>query len=161
MTDLYSSGEIGMFMLTRSHYKKLHCTILFSPMFALSACGGGGGGGDDIETGQLLDSPVSGVSYFNASQSGVTDANGNFTYKAGETVAFSLGGTVLGTSTAKTVITLFDLVLGAEVVVGNRAVEDALYGSDDAPPLQAVISAGCSLCDSKYRPKYGSIPTYG
>lgn len=72
-----------------------------------------------VHTGQFIDEPVSGGSYSTATQSGITDAEGRFKYKHGETVRFFIGATDLGEPTGKASISLFDLVLGAEPVIGN------------------------------------------
>ena len=83
----------------------------------LTACGGGGGGGggdaSNIYTGQYIDSPVQGLDYVTATQSGTTDSQGNFRYEAGEEITFSIGDVVLGTTYAKSIITPLDLVAGA------------------------------------------------
>ena len=68
----------------------------------LSACGGGGGGGSEstsgpaVYTGTFIDSAVAGLHYETPSRSGLTNANGEFSYLADELVTFSLGGTTLG-----------------------------------------------------------------
>lgn len=89
------------------------CAILY-------ACGGGGGGGGSsapqapsISTGTFVDSPVMGVQYETATQSGITNSAGEFSYIEGETVTFSLGGIELGTAPADEEVTPLDL-LGAE-----------------------------------------------
>ena len=79
----------------------------------LSACGGGGGGGGGepaIETGIFKDSNVAGMSFVSGSQSGVTGADGSFTYERGQDVTFSLGGVIIGTATGAGVVTPVDLV---------------------------------------------------
>lgn len=72
---------------------------------ALVACGGGGGGNGAGEisnsatsTGTFVNSPTKGIKYSASPSglSGVTDADGTFSYKAGDTVTFSLD---LGAST--------------------------------------------------------------
>ena len=50
----------------------------------------------NIKTGYFIDSAVAGVDYKTPTQSGVTDANGAYKYKAGERVVFSVGGIELG-----------------------------------------------------------------
>jgi len=50
----------------------------------------------NIKTGYFIDSAVAGVDYKTPTQSGVTDANGAYTYRAGERVVFSIGGIELG-----------------------------------------------------------------
>ena len=62
------------------------------------ACGGGSSGGAATSSGTFINSPTKGIKY-SASPSGLsgtTDENGSFSYKAGDTVTFSLD---LGAST--------------------------------------------------------------
>ncbi len=82
----------------------------------LAACGGGSGGGTASTTQQgttqqgiFLDALVQGVSYSAGSITGTTDANGNFTYKPGDTITFKIGDIVLGTVTATPIITPLSL----------------------------------------------------
>ncbi len=108
--------------------------LLFLLLFFLTACGsgggggGGGGGGDTVpdssstttpepttpvvvvQEGVFLDSAVQGLSYFSGNQSGVTDANGTFTYEEGQSVDFFLGDIFLGSGTGEAVMTPVELV---------------------------------------------------
>jgi hypothetical protein len=64
-----------------------------------------------IKDGRLIDAPVQGVSYRSGALVGVTGADGEFQYQAGEPVAFFIGDIVLGVPVAgKAVITPLDLV---------------------------------------------------
>lgn len=82
--------------------------IVLTCLLGLAACGGGGGGGGGGDsgstppppppataTGIFVDSPVAGLRYTSGSQTGVTDANGQFTYVVGQPVIFSIGDTQL------------------------------------------------------------------
>ena len=66
----------------------------------LAGCFASGDGEDPVSdpvlTGVLLDGPTSGVSYTTESQTGTTNANGEFSYFPGETIVFSIGGLKLG-----------------------------------------------------------------
>ncbi|MCK9389313.1 MAG: DUF839 domain-containing protein [Sulfuritalea sp.] len=68
--------------------------------FALAGCGGGSDSSTPSSTaltGILSDSYVKGVTYSTSTgASGVTGANGEFTYKAGDTVTFKIGQATLG-----------------------------------------------------------------
>ena len=104
----------------------------FFGLFLLSACGGGGGdstsgGGSGtqpspspsspapiLETGRFIDSPVEGIEFQTQSQSGFTNANGEFQFRSGETVVFKIGSLIIGQSNAKGVVTPIDLVPGAD-----------------------------------------------
>lgn len=85
----------------------------------LAACGGGGSGGnggndDDVIdpppptlTGVFLDAEVAGLAY-SASPSGLsgtTNADGQFSYRTGDTVSFRLGDIRLGSATGQSTIT--------------------------------------------------------
>ena len=88
-------------------------------MLVLVGCGGGGSGGGSApptgsKSGVLTDAPVAGVSYTTSPSglSGTTDANGVFTYNAGDTVQFKLGALVLGDATASSLVTPLELANG-------------------------------------------------
>lgn len=91
-------------------------------LLILSACGGGGSSdstpANPVQTGVFLDSPVSGLHYETATQSGTTNVSGEFQYLAGESITFSLGGITLGSSDASGQVTPLDLV-------GANSIEDA------------------------------------
>lgn len=79
----------------------------------LSACGGGsggdaGGGTTDSPvpaSGVFIDSAVAGIHYATATQSGETDAEGQFKYLPGETVVFSIGDIQLPAVAASDAVT--------------------------------------------------------
>lgn len=89
----------------------------------LAACGGGGGTSPASTTSvaTFIDAKVEGLAFRSASHSGRTDRNGNFAYKPGETVTFSIGNMVLGsvTPTGKKVTPL-QLVPGASAATDAR-----------------------------------------
>lgn len=95
----------------------LFYVILFL-VFNIS-CGGGGGSGDDQtntpetttpKTGVFLDEPVGGINYQTETQSGVTNAQGNYTYFPGETVTFSIGDIIFPPTDAAPIVTPLDMV---------------------------------------------------
>ena len=73
------------------------------------AIAGCGGSGTSTSTGVFVDDIVEGIEYVTATQSGVTNEKGEFKYLDGETVTFKVGGTTLGTSAAKSLVTPIDL----------------------------------------------------
>jgi len=79
----------------------------------LTACAGGASDTSSIFTGAFLDSAVEGLHYRTETQSGVTAADGSFSYMEGETVHFSIGDVQLGQGTARPYMTPVDLVPGA------------------------------------------------
>ena len=133
--------------------KKFAWSLLVSTSFCfLSACGGGGGGdaspsssgtgsgttppatgtptppatGGNTPTllGLFLDSAVSNIKYKTATQSGTTNALGQFNYVAGETVTFSVGAVTLPPTPAAATIT--PLSLANTTDMGNSTVLNLL-----------------------------------
>ena len=97
------------------------CCVL--GVLLLAGCGGGGGSdGPQVQTltGYFVDAPVAGVTYATATQSGVTGANGAFSYVAGERVRFAIGDIELGNAAAGETVTPVDLVSGAADETDNR-----------------------------------------
>ncbi len=70
---------------------------------------GGGSGGNTTQSGQFIDSPVSGLGYHGSAGSGLTDASGRFSYQAGETLSFTLGQIPLGSAAGAATVTPLDL----------------------------------------------------
>ncbi len=72
--------------------------------FIFIGCGGGGGSSSTTttattaSTATFMDSAVSGLEFESATQSGVTDKNGNFTYTKGESVTFHIGSLYIGSA---------------------------------------------------------------
>lgn len=87
--------------------------------------------------GRFVDSEVEGVEYETETQSGVTGENGEFSYRAGETIIFFIGGIILGEAEAEPVMTPVDLVEGAtdqfDDVVTNIARFLQTLDDDDDP----------------------------
>lgn len=84
----------------------------------ITACGGGGGGGGTTTaapataTGVFKDATTSGLAYTSGGQTGVTGADGSFTYEVGKTVTFKIGAITVGTASGSTVVSPVDLVSG-------------------------------------------------
>jgi hypothetical protein len=98
-------------------FKKTLPLILLVSLF-VSACGGGGDNGattvtETVSTGVFIDSAVEGLQYETATQSGTTNSLGEYDYLPGETVTFSIGGILLGSTIAGPVVTPLSLVPGA------------------------------------------------
>lgn len=119
--------------------RKIHSLILstITAMF-LVGCGGGGGGSSagtttsstdtssgssstTIYSGSFIDSPVQGLQYSTATQSGTTDQYGTFTYKQGETVTFKIGNVTLGQATGTDMIT--PLTLAGDTSINNISLK--------------------------------------
>ena len=128
--------------MNKKQYKNCYLSLLrqvflIITLLSMAACGGGSSGGsgggsssssssgsssssssssggtmDEVLTGTFIPGPAEGIHYKTASQEGLTNANGEFSYQAGETVTFSIGAIELGSTDAAAEVTIFDL-LGA------------------------------------------------
>jgi Putative Ig domain len=61
-------------------------------------------------TGYFRDSTVAGLGYRSGSHSGVTDAQGRYTYEIGQNITFTVGAITLGAAPAKSQMTPVDLI---------------------------------------------------
>ncbi|MFH0768196.1 MAG: CocE/NonD family hydrolase, partial [Chloroflexota bacterium] len=71
------------------------------------------------ETGVFYDSPVQGLIFKTETESGRTNEKGEFTYRVGDTVTFSIEGIILGSCLGKEMVTPADLVPEAAGFVAN------------------------------------------
>ncbi|HSQ52414.1 MAG TPA: hypothetical protein VLL94_14260 [Nitrospiraceae bacterium] len=115
----------------------------------LTACGGGGDGGGipPPSTGVFIDSPVQGLAYSSAPSglSGLTGPNGEFLYRAGDLVTFSIGGRQIGATTGQPQITPFTLL-------GRTAVPSVV----DAGPVN--VAQLLLALDSVFGPETLTVP---
>jgi len=102
---------------------------------ALVGCGGGGAGGTAVSPvvlkGVMLDSPVEGIGYRTETQQGLTDKDGFFNYVGGETVTFSIYGTVIGSTSAASVNTPLDLLGNGTLVTYTANILRLLQSLDE------------------------------
>jgi len=99
-----------------------------------------------INDGRLVDGPVQGVRYTSGSVSGVTGADGEFRYEAGETILFSIGAIALGEAvTAKALMTPLDLVPGGSLDTPAVINIARLLQSLDALPGDRRITIPATL----------------
>jgi hypothetical protein len=102
--------------------------------------------------GIFVDSAVEGITFKTETKSGETDSKGRFIYEPGETVTFSIGGIILGTTTAKPTITPVDLVERAQdendpavtnitrLLISLDEDNDPDNGITISPELRAVLA---------------------
>lgn len=116
--------------------------------FLLIGCGGSSNGPDNTEgeilTGQFVDSPVCGLSYYTETLQGITDENGYFQYRSGETVVFGLGDLEFPAVTAAQIITPLELA-GVEDVSDTSVINMArlLQTLDnDCNPENGIVISG-------------------
>ena len=94
---------------------------------ALGACGGGGTEFSSTEppsTGIFIDSPVGGINYKTPTQSGITGPNGNFLYRPGEAVTFSIGNIQFPPVPANATVTPLDIANTTDI--NHQMVSNAL-----------------------------------
>ncbi|MBV1876583.1 MAG: hypothetical protein KUG79_02960 [Pseudomonadales bacterium] len=109
-------------------YKKY---LLNAPAFIalvlLVACNGGGSSSraPAVQTGTFVDSAVNGLHYATATQSGTTNAAGEFKYLVGETVSFSLGGIQLGNARGAASLSPLSLLDVSSVEAARQAGVEA------------------------------------
>jgi hypothetical protein len=122
------------------------CIAMLTPFVTTVGCADttcvyGYYGGYCYNYGYYYDSLVSGLSYESSGQAGVQTGvtgeetepgPGSFRYVEGDTVSFSLGGTVLGESQAQERITPFDLAGIEEEAIGGCNVDGTLPDDGDA-----------------------------
>ena len=93
--------------------------IAASVAASIALVGCGGSDGDSTQTGTFVDAPVAGLSYQTPTISGITDANGQFKYKAGEKVTFKLGDVEIGSVDGSSIVTPKNL--GNDTAAANLA----------------------------------------
>ena len=106
-----------------------------------------------------MDSAVINVSYSTSSGlSGKTDASGNYSYRAGDTVRFSIGKIVLGEGRAGATLTPIDLVSGAtaldnpdvvKILQVLQTLDDDLDPSNGIKIPDGVVSRLAALATEK------------
>lgn len=126
----------------------LPLALSFAAALALSACGGGSESAADpsapiteYQTGVFLDSAVEGVGYRTESGAGLTDSQGRFRYRAGESVTFSIGNTTLGTASASPVVTPLNFAPDGTVETDPRVANVLVLLQsldDDANPRNGI-----------------------
>ncbi len=107
--------------------KTTHTLSLAFAATALGLITLGGCGSDSTsspKTGYLYDDLVEGIEYSTPSRSGITGADGSFTYLPGEKVTFKLGNLTIGKAVdAAELLTLFDLAASAQNSDGSPSDE--------------------------------------
>jgi len=100
-------------MKIQTLYQKTAIAMSMAVALGLSACGSSetatGGGNSGLLTGIFIDAPVKGLKFKTSSQEDFTNGQGEFTYKSGEQIAFSIDGVELGSAPASSQINVFDL----------------------------------------------------
>ncbi len=91
-------------------------------------------------TGVFIDSPVQGVSYSTATQSGVTNSEGEFTYLPNEVVTFQIGATILGSAMAADQLTPVDITSDANSTINVARLLQSL--DMDGNPDNGIVITG-------------------
>ncbi len=102
------------FRLTASWLILLSALVVFG-------CSSGGDGGSVLQTGVFTDAFVSGLDYRGpATLAGTTNAQGQFSYRPGDTITFSIGSLVLGSATGAAQMTPLSITSGAASASDQR-----------------------------------------
>lgn len=126
-------------------------SLIFAAVIAagLSGCGGGGGssggaGGGAKQTGVLLDAEVEGVLYtaMPSGITGTTNTAGEFKYKAGDVVTFSVGGIEIGSAAGNAFITPAKIAASIDPATLPGGVTSADVALNIAIFLQSFDSDG-------------------
>ncbi|MEZ8822913.1 hypothetical protein AB6E04_01045 [Vibrio amylolyticus] len=89
---------------------KFKTLVALSGAIILAGCNGSSSSTSaTAQTGQFIDAAVANINYATETLSGVTDANGNYLYEAGETVTFSIGSITFPPVLASGVVTPLDI----------------------------------------------------
>ena len=136
---------------SKTFKKFLFSTFLFISLL-ISGCsseddGGGDSGGDGTaQVGIFVDSEVGGLNYWTETQSGTTNANGEFKYREGETVTFAVGDVEIGSGEASSVMSPVSIASTANASVGSPEVMNIAaflqtLDSDNDPSNGIMIEA--------------------
>jgi len=87
--------------------------------------------------GVFIDSAVEGLSYSTPTQAGTTNAEGEFSYLAGEVVTFQIGATVLGSAMGAEQLTPVDIASDANSTVNVARLLQSLDG--DGNPDNGIV----------------------
>lgn len=88
---------------------KVKNLFIITSLIGLTSCGGGSNDKTELLKGVFEDSKVIGLNYETLTTKGITNQQGEFEYKDGETITFKLGEIYLGAVKAKDKISTFDI----------------------------------------------------
>src|SRR3569832_1064178 len=158
--------------------RRLAPLFIISAASLLTACGGGGGsdnsagspaggqstGSSTSLTGRFVDGPISGLRYSTPTSNGRTNANGEITYRQGETVSFFIGAVLIGQAPGAATITPFSLAGTApptstlDIVKAVRLINaHRVNANNTATPLEVAgnIATFLQTVDSDGAPANG------
>jgi len=131
--------------IQRKLFKKRRTLLAGIACTFLAACGDSSRPNPQVQTGTLLDSPVSGIAYSTLTQSGVTNAQGHFTFRPGEEISFRLGELHLGTTLGRNQVTLFNLAGVSSLPENLTELYESLSEKAEHRPLHHAINLGVLL----------------
>lgn len=127
-------------------YRKSRLLSICILSLLLTACGGGGGSdsnegvASDVKTGKLTGVSAQGLYYETETLKGLTNDEGEFQFREGEFIRFSVGNTQLGSAQAQNEINPFDL-LGL-----NPPTEEAELVSIFSRPMLSSFDLVINAC---------------
>ena len=133
------------------NYSKIRFFLALLISGSLTACSSNssddGDNSTDTLTGVFIDSAVQGLEFETTSQSGTTNAAGEFRYQEGETVTFSIGSMAFPSATGAALLTPIELASGSsdsEATATNIARLVQSLDEDGDPSNGIVIPDGAS-----------------
>lgn len=109
LREKISSSDVNTAKVWRS-VSAVSLSLLLPALTACDSTSSDGSSDPGISTGVFVDSPVANIAYRTATQSGFTNENGEYNYRGGEQVTFSIGGIELPSAPARRTVTPLDLV---------------------------------------------------
>lgn len=152
-------------------YRRTLLVAALTPILvSLGGCGDDDDSSADTRTGTFVDSAVTGLDYSGEeTAAALTNSNGQFRYREGETITFAIGDLSLGTATGASVVTPIDITSGAidatDPRVSNRLVllqtldadGDLNNGIQITDAIRAGVSASSDILDFELSPEDFSV----
>lgn len=129
--------------------RQLRFSMVAAAAALVVACGGGssgtGGAPTGSQVGVLTDAQVQGVQYTTSSGlTGLTDADGRYSYNPGDTVTFRIGGVTLGQVPATGIVTPIQLAGGSTQKLTNLLILLQSLDADGNPANGLTIPAAAT-----------------
>lgn len=126
-------------------FKKILLAVSVGLVFSMSGCGGGGStkplNSNNLKTGVFLDAPVKGLTYkaTPSGETGTTNEAGEFKYKVGDKVTFSMGVIELGEGKPDAAAKVKITQLANTILIGQLLQTLDLDVREDAIDVSGII----------------------
>ena len=126
-------------------FRKTMLAVSMGLVFSMSGCGGGGDSdpvnSNNLKTGIFLDAPVKGLTYSASpsGETGTTNEAGEFNYKEGDKVSFSMGSIALGKGTPDAAAKVKITQLANAVLIGQLLQTLDLDEREEAIDVSGIV----------------------